>query len=120
MEKRSTQLLKGVLDMLLLAFIDREPCYGYEMVQKLHEKGLELVGEGSIYPLLSRLEKGGLVEGYFVRSDQGPNRKYYRILPRGREQLGQWSREWREFARAVRQVLDEEAAENGRTNEKKD
>ncbi|CAB3389464.1 PadR family transcriptional regulator [Kyrpidia spormannii] len=120
MEKRSTQLLKGVLDMLLLAFIDREPCYGYEMVQKLHEKGLELVSEGSIYPLLGRLEKNGFVEGYFVRSDQGPNRKYYRILPRGREHLKKWTGEWREFAQAVQQILDEGVDEAGRHNGKND
>ena len=49
----SSQLLKGVLDMCLLALIDQEPSYGYEMVDKLQRNGLELVSEGSIYPLLA-------------------------------------------------------------------
>ncbi|WP_207955734.1 PadR family transcriptional regulator [Rubrobacter marinus] len=49
-EKRSSQLLRGVLDMCLLALISEEPCYGYEMVRKMEERGLELVGRGASTP----------------------------------------------------------------------
>ncbi|MEX2393877.1 MAG: PadR family transcriptional regulator, partial [Actinomycetota bacterium] len=59
-----SQLLKGVLEMCLLALIDEEPRYGYEMTQKLNERGLDLVSEGTIYPLLSRLAKLGFVQTY--------------------------------------------------------
>jgi PadR family transcriptional regulator PadR len=98
-------LLKGVLDMCLLALIAEEPCYGYEMVRKMEERGLELVGEGSIYPLLSRLQKAGLIEGYTVPSSEGPRRKYYRALPEGEERLKAWREEWEQFSRAVGRVL---------------
>jgi len=102
----SSQLLKGVLDMCLLALIAEEPSYGYEMVDKLQHKGLELVSEGSIYPLLSRLQKKGYIEGYFVESTGGPPRKYYRIAKDGRSQLTEWSTEWHRLSTGVEEVLD--------------
>ncbi len=105
METRSTQLLKGTLDMCLLATIAQRPCYGYEMVQQLAQRGLDLVSEGSIYPLLSRLQHSGYIEGYLVASRDGPKRKYYRLLPEGAKQLEQWQAEWELFAQAVEHIL---------------
>ena len=105
MEKRSSQLLKGVLDMCLLALIAQKPCYGYEMISKMQEQGLTLVAEGSIYPLLSRLEKNNYIEGYLVSSQQGPKRKYYRILPAGEKQLLIWNNEWHHFTQSVAKVM---------------
>jgi len=102
---RSSQLLKGVLDMCLLAIISEEPSYGYEMVNKLAGRGLDLVSEGTIYPVLSRLQKGGLVEGYLVESSGGPARKYYRLTPAGAQTLETWTRGWRELAAGVENVL---------------
>lgn len=102
---RSSQLLKGVLDMCLLAIISEEPSYGYEMVNKLAGRGLDLVSEGTIYPVLSRLQKGGLVEGYLVESSGGPARKYYRLTPSGAQTLETWTRGWRELAAGVENVL---------------
>ena len=104
--EHSTQLLKGVLDMCLLALIAEEPSYGYEMVNKLEERGIELVSEGSIYPLLSRLQKQGLIEGYFVESASGPPRKYYRMASDGTQQLDTWSEEWQRLSRGVDAVLN--------------
>ncbi len=63
-DTRATQFLKGTLDMCLLALLARQPCYGYEIVQQLARHGLHPVSEGSIYPLLSRLQQHGLIEGY--------------------------------------------------------
>lgn len=105
METRSTQLLKGTLDMCLLATIAQRPCYGYEMVQQLAQQGLDLVSEGSIYPILSRLQHLGYIEGYLVASRDGPQRKYYRLLPVGVKQLERWQTEWEAFARAVGRIL---------------
>lgn len=102
---RDTQLLKGVLDMCLLSIIGEEPSYGYEMVRKLQARGLRLGSEGSIYPLLSRLERSRLVEGYLVQSHEGPARKYYRITDRGRKTLADWLTEWRTFRDGVDDVL---------------
>ncbi|MBW3666256.1 MAG: PadR family transcriptional regulator [Actinobacteria bacterium] len=105
-QDRSSQLLHGVLDMCLLSVIDEEASYGYEMASKLRERGLDLASEGSIYPLLSRLQKQGVVEGYLVQSSEGPARKYYRISDRGRQVLRQWRADWVEFRNSVDGVLD--------------
>jgi PadR family transcriptional regulator PadR len=103
----SSQLLKGVLDMCLLALIAEEPSYGYEMVDKLERRGLELVSEGSIYPTLSRLQKAGFIEGYFVETGgSGPPRKYYRIAASGRKQLARWVEEWDRLSAGVKTVLN--------------
>lgn len=104
--ERSSQLLKGVLDMCLLAIIAEEPSYGYEMVRKLHERGLSLASEGSIYPLLSRLQRQELIEGYLVASSEGPRRKYYRILPAGAQRLAEWKAGWQELTEGVSRVLN--------------
>jgi PadR family transcriptional regulator PadR len=104
-EHRS-QLLKGVLDMCLLALISEEPSYGYEMVRKLQERGLTLVSDGTIYPLLSRLQKQGLVEGYFEGSSGGPQRKYYRIRPAGEKRLEEWRADWAILSTGVDKVLN--------------
>ena len=115
MENRSTQLLKGTLDMCLLALLAQRPYYGYEMVQQLAQQGLDLVSEGSIYPLLSRLQQQGVIEGYLVPSTEGPRRKYYRLLPKGEKQLAQWQTEWNTFAQAVEHILKGEGCdENSR------
>jgi PadR family transcriptional regulator PadR len=104
-EKHTSQLLKGALDMCLLALIAEEPCYGYEIVQKLTARGLELVSEGSIYPVLSRLQNRGYIEGYLAPSREGPSRKYYRLQPQGSAQLAEWAAEWFTFAQAINQIL---------------
>jgi PadR family transcriptional regulator PadR len=92
--------------MCLLSLIEEEASYGYEMVSKLRQRGLGLVSEGSIYPLLSRLQKQGLIEGYLVQSNEGPARKYYRMSGRGRETLERWRDEWRVFRGSVDAVLN--------------
>lgn len=94
--------------MCLLSLIDEEASYGYEMVNKLRGRGLDLASEGSIYPLLSRLQKQGMIEGYLVQSTAGPARKYYRMSDDGREVLRRWRREWREFSASVNAVLNGE------------
>lgn len=104
-QDRSTQLLHGVLDMCLMAVIREEPSYGYEMANKLTERGLGLASEGSIYPILSRLQRSGMIEGYLVQSSGGPARKYYRITDKGRRSLETWVGEWRAFRSAVDSVL---------------
>jgi PadR family transcriptional regulator PadR len=100
--ERRTQLLRGVLDLCLLAVMDEGPAYGYEMTKRLRERGLSIVGEGSIYPLLGRLEREGLVESYRAASNGGPPRKYYRPSPEGRRALAAGVSEWR----AARDALD--------------
>ncbi len=92
--------------MCLLSIIKEEASYGYEMVSKLRERGLDLASEGSIYPLLSRLQKQGMIEGYLVQSSEGPARKYYRMSEKGRDVLEQWTDEWSVFRTSVDAVLN--------------
>lgn len=105
-EGRRSQLLRGVLDLCLLAVIEAEPAYGYEMTKRLRAQGLAIVGEGSIYPLLARLERDGLVETYRAASDGGPPRKYYRPSDRGRRALATGIADWRSARDAVDGVLE--------------
>lgn len=102
---RRTQLLRGVLDLCLLAVIADEPAYGYEMTRRLGDRGLSIVGEGSIYPLLGRLERDGLVETYREPSNGGPPRKYYRLSAKGQRALADGIAEWHEARDAVDAVL---------------
>lgn len=114
--EHSSQLLKGVLDMCLLALIAEEPSYGYEMVNKLQARGLELVSEGSIYPLLSRLQKKGLIRSYFVESAGGPPRKYYEIAESGSRELALWAEEWSALQTGVGRVLNGGWSDGGASN----
>jgi len=95
--------------MCLLAVIAEEPSYGYEMAKKLQQRGLSLASEGSIYPLLSRLQRSGLVEGYLVESSGGPARKYYKIGRNGRRTLTEWRSEWQSLSSGVNSVLGGQA-----------
>jgi PadR family transcriptional regulator, regulatory protein PadR len=103
--QRRTELLRGVLDLCLLAVMDEGPAYGYEMTKRLRDRGLAIVGEGSIYPLLGRLERDGLVDTYRAASNGGPPRKYYRPSSAGRLALALGVSEWRAARDAVDAVL---------------
>lgn len=104
-EGRRSQLLRGVLDLCLLAVMDEGPAYGYEMTKRLRARGLSIVGEGSIYPLLGRLERDGLVDTYRAASNGGPPRKYYRLTHDGQCALAGGVSEWRAARDAVDAVL---------------
>ena len=100
-EGRRSQLLRGVLDLCLLAVMGDGPAYGYEMTKRLRARGLSIVGEGSIYPLLGRLERDGLVETRRATSNGGPPRKYYSLSPEGERVLAAGVTEWRAARDAV-------------------
>jgi PadR family transcriptional regulator PadR len=104
-ENRSSQLLRGVLDICLLALVADEPAYGYEMTKRLRARGMSMVGEGSIYPLLGRLERDGLVETYRAESDGGPPRKYYRASHIGLRALADGVTAWTSARNAIDSVL---------------
>ena len=103
--QRRTQLLRGVLDLCLLAVMGEGPAYGYEMTKRLAARGLSIVGEGSIYPLLGRLERDGLVDTHRAASNGGPPRKYYQLSTQGRRALTAGISEWRTTRDAVDSVL---------------
>jgi len=100
-EGRRSQLLRGVLDLCLLAVMGEGPTYGYEMTKRLRARGLSTVGEGSIYPVLGRLERDGLVETCRAASNGGPPRKYYSLSPEGQRALDVGVNEWQTTRDAV-------------------
>jgi len=108
---RRTQLLRGVLDLCLLAVMDEGAAYGYEMTKRLRARGLSIVGEGSIYPLLGRLERDGLVDTHRAVSNGGPPRKYYELSRRGQKALTTGISEWQTARDGVDAVLGLAAAE---------
>jgi PadR family transcriptional regulator PadR len=77
------------------------PAYGYDMTKRLRARGLSIVGEGSIYPLLGRLERDGLVETRRAASNGGPPRKYYSLSPEGERALKEGVVEWQTTRDAV-------------------
>ncbi len=101
----TTQLLKGVLDLAVLAVVDAEDGYGYDVVRRLRSGGLDEVGDASVYGTLRRLYAAGALTSYVVPSDEGPHRKYYGITSIGRRQLAQQRDDWARFSRTVTALL---------------
>ena len=103
-EALQIQLRKGVLEMCVLALLSREDGYAYDIAARL--AGLIGMGEGTIYPLMRRMQSDGLVTTYLAESDSGPPRKYYRLTPAGRRVVMSQMAEWNAFADAVAKVLE--------------
>src|SRR3954449_12114056 len=103
----TTQLLKGVLDLAVLAVVSEEDGYGYEVLRRLRAAGLSEVGDASVYGTLRRLYRGGALTSYVVPSDEGPHRRYYGITERGREQLDEAKETWAEFQRTLDALLED-------------
>jgi PadR family transcriptional regulator PadR len=97
----TSQLLKGVLDLAVLAVLDRADGYGYEVVRGLRAAGLQEVGEASVYGTLRRLYNAGLLTSYVVPSEEGPHRKYYSLNSQGRTRLKETAATWRRFAETM-------------------
>lgn len=102
----TSQLLKGVLEPSVLAILDEEDGYGYDVVRRLRSRGLSDVGDASVYGTLRRLFDGGQVSSYVVPSDEGPNRKYYAINKSGRRELAKSREQWDKFTSALDGVLN--------------
>ncbi|HET8607506.1 MAG TPA: helix-turn-helix transcriptional regulator [Gaiellaceae bacterium] len=100
------EVLKGHLDLLLLATVAEEPAHGYLVVERLKERtGGELdLAEGTIYPALYRLERQGLLESSWSTAG-GRRRRVYRLTRRGRDELATRRSDWQRFSRAMRAVL---------------
>lgn len=98
-----TQLKKGTLDMCVLAALAGGDSYAYELVGIL-SRTME-ISEGTMYPLMRRLQAEAWVSTYLVESASGPSRKYYTLTAEGRRQLALMQQEWREFVNEVNGVL---------------
>ena len=101
----ATQLLKGALDLVVLAVVEEEDGYGYDVVRQLRAAGFDDVGDASVYGTLRRLYHGGNLTSYVVPSDEGPHRKYYAINDAGRALLERSTKTWAAFADTMDAVL---------------
>lgn len=104
-EGRGSRLLRGILDACLVELVAERDRYGYELAAALHEAGLPLVKEGSIYPLLARLQRRGLLTSYRAPASGGPPRRYYRVTPEGRAELEEARQVWAAVAAGVDAIL---------------
>lgn len=102
------QLIRGVLESCVLKIVSNKETYGYEIVNELAKIGFEDSKEGTLYPILLRLEKRGLITATYRDSPLGPKRKYYTITPGGSEYLNEFRQQWREINETVKQVFGEE------------
>ncbi|MBJ8107476.1 MULTISPECIES: PadR family transcriptional regulator [Bacillus cereus group] len=100
-----SQMLKGVLEGCILYIISQDEVYGYELSTKLNQYGFTFVSEGSIYPLLLRMQKEKLIEGTLKASNLGPKRKYYHLTKKGFEQLEAFKESWDMVSTTVNQLL---------------
>ncbi|MFI4935037.1 MAG: PadR family transcriptional regulator [Caulobacterales bacterium] len=101
------QLKKGALELCVLALLSRGDSYAYEIASRL-ATGVDM-GEGTIYPLMRRMQTDGLVATYLVESSSGPPRKYYRLTDAGRASLAAQESAWRSFAKAVNDLIEGDA-----------
>jgi len=99
----SIQLKKGVLDLCVLALLAKGDGYAYDLARDL-ARAIDM-GEGTIYPLMHRLQSEGLVESYQRESGSGPSRKYYRLTEAGLSSLTIQKREWQHFMISVNSIL---------------
>ncbi|MBO5046999.1 MAG: PadR family transcriptional regulator [Clostridia bacterium] len=101
-----SQMLKGILEGCVLKILNDEPCYSGELVVKLKEKGFDTVSEGTLFPMLLRLENKGLFDVERVSNPLGPSRKYYRLNDTGKAELTKFIKEWEEFRSLIDSVLE--------------
>lgn len=105
MSGHDTQVLKGILSMLLLRVVDQAEDYGYSVVVRLQELGFVDLGEGTVYSALTRLESKGLLSSRLVPSTSGPARKYYRTTPAGVDELGRALTAWLALSENVERAM---------------
>lgn len=100
-----SQLMRGTLEGCILKFLSEETTYGYELVERLEQNGFQDIKEGTIYPLLIRLEKKGIIRSEFRPSPLGPSRKYYSLTPDGFEYLQEFTENWKQIEASVNQIF---------------
>ena len=101
------QLRKGTLEGCILKIIDREPTYGYAIAATLRESGFADLTEGTLYPLLLRLERKGLIAAEYRAGSGGPSRQYYQLTPDGAQCLAEFVAAWQTTGAAVNRILQD-------------
>ena len=108
------ELKRGSLELIVLHLLSSGEAYGYEIATKLSDRtqGALEISDGTLYPVLYRLERGGFVSVRWETPQRGVPRKYYRLTPEGTVELSRLNREWTTFARAMTRLIHENAEES--------
>lgn len=114
-QERRGQWLRGVLDLCVLALLLPQESYGYELAQSLDAAGIGPIQGGTLYPVLLRLQRTGLITAEWRDGAGGPARKYYRITPTGVRTLRASAADWDMFACGVAGILRVATGSTGRT-----
>ena len=101
------QLRTGTLEGCILKIISREATYGYAIAVTLRESGFDDLTEGTLYPLLLRLERKGLIAAEYRAGSGGPSRKYYQLTPDGAQCLAEFVAAWQTTGAAVNRILQD-------------
>ena len=98
------QIRKGLLDIIVLNFLQHRNCHGYELVQALKKlEGLE-IREGNIYAVLTRLQIDGLVTNWTEASTDGPPRKYFKLTKQGQKTLSEMNDHWNQITQGITNI----------------
>lgn len=102
-----SQMRKGILEGCVLAIISQKETYGYEISQQLRQYGFGEIPEGTVYPLLLRLEKQQYITALYRQSEIGPKRKYYQITEAGREEMMSFFRNFSLLAQSISRLAQQ-------------
>lgn len=106
-DSRRAQLIKGVLELALLCILRERPHYGLEILQRMNEEAGLDVADGTIYPLLHRMEGAGFVAAEWrIEGDQARPRKYYALTPKGAQELKSMAEEWRDLRSRIDALVE--------------
>ena len=108
-DKYERQMKKGVLDMLVLKLLESEPRYGYQIIQEMKEKSEDVFSlkDGTLYPILYRLEDDGLVVSRWSEAvGKHVPRKYYEITQTGRSELQAIEQTWQSITKGISQIME--------------
>ena len=102
-----SQMRRGTLEYCVLAVLRKGERYAFDLVKTLAEVDGMVTSEGTLYPLLTRLRKDGLVSSAWRESSKGPPRRYYQITAKGTRALDDFTQEWRRFRTSVDNLIEE-------------
>jgi PadR family transcriptional regulator PadR len=109
-ENRRAQMNKGVLELALLCILQERAHYGLEILQRMNEEAGLDVADGTIYPLLHRMEAGGFIAAEWrIEGAQGRPRKYYALRPSGIEEFKSMSDDWRDLSARMNALIEKGA-----------
>ena len=107
LEKWREQLRRGGLDLAILLAVERKPRYGLEIIRHLQESTDLVVTEGTIYPILARLTRNGVIEAEWIADESPHPRKYYRLSHLGRKTLAEMVGQWERFRQKIDRLVKE-------------